>query len=86
MDIPANFTKDLYEYIELMKDFTSFAPRIVSLQCPNCVMDVRERECLSDGLYCLVPPKDEIARHYPMISDRALLIENLRSKCVHIVT
>ena len=52
------------------------------MQCPNCVGEVRDRECLSSGLYCLMPPKDAIGMKYPEISDKALMLENLRSKCV----
>jgi len=65
-----------------MKSFVIFTPRIVTMQCPNCVGEVRDRECLSSGLYCIMPPKDAIGTKYPEISDKALMLENLRSKCV----
>ena len=34
----------------------------------------------------MTPPKDEIGKYYPTVTDHQLLMENLRSKCVHIVT
>ena len=40
-------------------------------------------ECFSNGLYCLVPPKDDIGALYPAITDRNLLEENLIERCVH---
>ena len=86
LDIPDNFVEELYEYTQLMEHFVTFTPRIVTFECPNCVGEVRDRECLSNGLYCLTPPKDQIGKFYPQVTDHQLLMENLRSKCVHIVT
>jgi len=69
-----------------MSNFVMFTPRIVTFECPNCVGEIRNRECLSNGLYCLTPPKDKIGKYYPWVTDHQLLMENLRTKCVHIVT
>jgi len=46
------------------------------------VFEVREKECLSDGLYCLIPPKDTIGKQYN-VTDDAILYENLVGRCVH---
>lgn len=54
----------------------------MTIQCPTCVYEIRERECFSDGLYCLIPPKDEIGSKYN-ITDEGLLWENLYGRCMH---
>jgi len=59
-----------------------FTPHVITLQCPNCVFEVREKECLSDGLYCLIPPKDTVGKQYN-VTDDAILYENLVGRCVH---
>ena len=65
-----------------MEDFVSFTPHIMSLQCPNCVNEVRQKECISNGLYCLIPPKEEINTAYN-VSDEALLLEVQYGRCLH---
>ena len=86
LDIPNRLIQDLFEYTTLMKDFVIFSPRIITFQCPNCIGEVRDRVCLSQGLYCVTPPKDEVGRYYPRVTDHQLLKENLRSKCLFMVT
>ncbi len=54
----------------------------MTIQCPTCVGEVKNRLCLSDGLYCLVPPKDSIARNYN-VTDEAILWETLYGRCLH---
>ena len=54
----------------------------MTLQCPDCVNDVKNKECFSDGLYCLIPPKDEVHGKFN-ISDEALLLEALYGRCVY---
>jgi len=54
----------------------------MTMQCPICVFEVREKECLSDGLYCLIPPKDSIGKQYN-VTDAGILYENLYGRCLH---
>lgn len=58
-----------------------FTPHIITLQCPECVYDVKKKECFSDGLYCLAPPKDEVHQKYN-VTDAALLAETLYGRCL----
>jgi hypothetical protein len=46
------------------------------------VYEVRNKECLSDGLYCLIPPKDAIGLMYN-VTDEGVLLETLYGRCVH---
>lgn len=54
----------------------------MTLQCPTCVHEIRDKECLSDGLYCLIPPKESINQQFN-VSDEGLLLETLYGRCVH---
>lgn len=54
----------------------------MTLQCPTCVYEIKEKECFSDGLYCLIPPKDAIGQQYN-VTDEGLLWENLYGRCLH---
>lgn len=54
----------------------------MTLQCPTCVHEVKEKECISDGLYCLIPPKDSIGKQYN-VSDDGILWEALNGRCLH---
>lgn len=65
-----------------MQETVVFSPHIVTLQCPNCVMEVRDKDCLSDGLYCLIPPKESVNQKYN-VSETGLLLEALYGRCVH---
>jgi len=60
----------------------TFTPHIMSLRCPNCVKEIRDTECLSNGTYCLIPPKQDINLEYD-VTDEALLLENQYGRCVH---
>jgi len=78
-----------------------FTPHVVTLQCPECVFDsydiedvlfpqnktkqLASRECLSNGLYCLMPPKTHVHRDFN-VTDAALLTEDLYGRCFHEVT
>lgn len=62
------------------------------MQCPECVFNIKNseksskaKECLSDGLYCLMPPKQDVHRDYN-VTNAALLTEDLYGRCVHEVT
>jgi|LauGreDrversion4_2_1035121.scaffolds.fasta_scaffold401291_2 hypothetical protein len=78
-----NLMQQLYDYQHLMKGFVKFTPRIITMQCPTCVHEVKDRECFSDGLYCLIPPRDEISLHHTNVSDFELLDEVIFGRCVH---
>jgi len=83
LDLPSKLIEELYDYVHLLEKYIKFCPRILTIECPSCVNEVREMECFSKGRYCLVPPKDEIGALYPELTDRNLLEENLIERCVH---
>ena len=66
-----------------MQDFVVFTPRILTFGCPTCVEEIRKQECLSEGKYCLIPPKDDIMERYNWVKDRQLLLESIRTRCVY---
>lgn len=82
LDLDPKLLRSMYDYTVLLKDNVKFTPHIITLQCPICVFEVKEKECVSDGLYCLVPPKDEIGASYN-VSDEGLLWEAIYGKCLH---
>jgi len=82
LDLDPKFLQGLYDYQHILQNNVKFTPHIITLQCPLCVFEVKEKECLSDGLYCLVPPKDEISKNYN-VTDEGLLWENLYGRCLH---
>ena len=65
-----------------MQESVVFTPHIMTLQCPNCVFEVREKDCISDGMFCLIPPKESINTKYN-VSETGLLLEALYGRCVH---
>jgi len=82
LDLDPMFVESLYDYWQIIKKNIKFSAHIMTLQCPNCVFEVKEKECLSDGLYCLVPPKDTIGQQYN-ITDAAVLYDALFGRCVY---
>lgn len=82
LDLSTHLIEELYDWVHLMKDFVKFSPRILTMECPSCIGDVRDRTCFSNGLYCLMPPKDDIGMLFPKLTNRALLEENLYERCV----
>ena len=42
-----------------MKNFVKFTPRIMTLEFPNAGKDFGSKTCISNGLYCLIQPKDK---------------------------
>ena len=82
LDMSGKLLQDLHDYQHLLENNVRFTPHIMTIQCPNCVREIKNRECLSDGLYCLVPPKDSIGQEYN-VTDEALLWESLYGRCLH---
>jgi len=37
LDLSPRFIEDLFDYVHLMQKFIHFSPRIITLECPNCV-------------------------------------------------
>ena len=37
LDFHPKFFEDMYEYVNLLQDVIHFSPRIVTLECPNCI-------------------------------------------------
>lgn len=53
------------------------------MACPNCPKEIREQKCFSDGLYCLMPPKQsELDKLTFNVTDTDLLLETLWGRCV----
>ena len=82
LDLNPKLLQQLFDYQKLIAEFVKFSPHIMTLQCPTCVYEVKEKECLSDGLYCLIPPKDEIGSQYN-VTDEGVLWETLYGRCLH---
>ena len=53
------------------------------MKCILCPQEVREQHCVSDGAFCFTPPKEEIANRFPAVTDRQLIVENLREICIY---
>lgn len=83
LDLPMNLMQELYDYQHMMKGFVKFTPRVMTLQCPTCVHEVKDKFCFSDGLYCLIPPRDDISKKHTNVTDAQLLDEVLFGRCVH---
>ena len=57
IDLPPKLIEDLYNYQHIWKNFATFTPRIVTIDCKKCPKEIKDQNCFSDGLYCLIPPK-----------------------------
>lgn len=82
LDLDPKLLQELYDYQHLLASYVRFSPHIMTLQCPTCVYEVKNKECLSDGLYCLIPPKDSIGSLYN-VTDEGVLWETLYGRCLH---
>lgn len=82
LDLDPKLLQELYDYTHMLEDYVVFTPHIMTLQCPTCVYEVKNKECLSDGLYCLIPPKDSIGMLYN-VTDEGVLWETLYGRCLH---
>ena len=69
LDLPMNLMQELYDYQHMMKGFVKFTPRVMTLQCPTCVHQVKDKFCFSDGFYCLIPPRDDISKKHTNVTD-----------------
>lgn len=82
LDLPKKLIEELYDYGSVLKNFVRFTPHVITLQCPNCVLNVQQKkECLADGLYCLAPPKADVHAKYN-VTNGALLAETLYGRCL----
>ena len=48
--------------------------------CPD---EIIEKHCVSNGWFCFTPPRAEIADLYPELTDRGLIRENIRQRCIY---
>jgi hypothetical protein len=84
IDLPPTLIEDLYNYQHIWKNFAVFTPRILTIACPNCPKEVKEQNCFSDGLYCLIPPKQSLVKLYKdNATDNNLLLETLWGRCIY---
>ncbi len=58
-DLPLQLMIDLYEYEHAFGENVRFYPKLVSFGCPTCPEEIRRKDCLADGQYCLLPPRGD---------------------------
>ena len=80
MDLDPNNIFDLGQHMMIFKDDTYFTPRIMTYSCETCESDFKQRECLSDGKFCVLRPKDHHKFQYEQIgiTGADILMESLR--------
>jgi len=57
----------------------------VTFECLECPKEIKEQHCISDGAFCFTPPSQERANQYPQLTDKQLIKENLRQRCIYSV-
>lgn len=75
--------QELYDFVHLLRKNIVFTPRIMTFECPNCLDEIKKTSCVSNGTYCLVPPKDELVKDYPALTDKMLLEQSILERCIH---
>lgn len=79
--------KQIEEIADFQKPFgnhTLFTPRILTFACETCPKFIKDTACFSDGKYCAYQPKSpDYATYNGLNSDRDLLYEALREKCLY---
>ena len=73
-----------------MPEFNSAIKFLLKLRTKPCIVcspAEQKRDCLSDGLYCPLKPlskDDDFKDFYERVPGRALLMQSLLTKCVHL--
>ena len=55
----------------------------MTFECKNCPIEVQQEHCVSQGRFCFTPPSAERRERYPNITDKQMLEENLRERCIY---
>ena len=55
----------------------------MTFECDICPQEIKEKHCVSDGTFCFTPPRDDVSDKYPQMTDRQLIDENLRERCIY---
>ncbi len=58
-------------------------PRIFTFECLECPKEIQKKHCISEGRFCFYLDDPELAAHYPKITEKHLIYENLREKCIY---
>ena len=80
--------KDLRETIPLFGDQIQFHLNVKSKPCLFCPREEKERDCISNGLYCPIAPlsKDaDLMTYLDTLDGRSLIKQSLLAKCVHMI-
>ena len=86
LDLTTEQLEGLRENIPPFDDRIKFLLKLRSKSCINCSPIEMERDCISDGRYCpLMPisPTQELKEFYERVPGRALIMQSLFTKCVH---
>jgi hypothetical protein len=79
-DRSLDFIRNMAEYIVPIQDFVDFEPKFVSWSCPNCDIEYKKKNCISDGKYCAMMHRD-----VQEINGIQVIMENIRQYCVFLL-
>lgn len=55
----------------------------MTFECEVCPDEIKQKHCVSDGIFCFTPPNADVTNLYPQMTDRQLIDENLRERCIY---
>ena len=85
-DLSVDTLRGLRNQLPLFGDQIQFDVKIKSKPCVFCPVEEREKDCISNGLYCPIAPisKDETMMSFlETLDGKSLMKQNLLAKCVH---
>jgi hypothetical protein len=83
LDMSYEQLNDIGLYQETLNNHTLFTPRIFTYSCTSCKDEVKKKNCVSDGEYCLYMPKHALPNDLATVDPVAMLEQSLREKCIY---
>jgi len=76
---------EMYKYQYVLKSNAIFLPRVFTFECQKdtCPDEIIEKHCISGGFFCFMNPNEERTKGYEHLTERTLIEENLKERCVY---
>jgi hypothetical protein len=83
LDLDFDKLADIATFQKVLNKNALFTPRVLTYSCPMCAKEVREENCIGDGMYCPYFPANPVPTQLKGIKGKQLIQESLRQRCVY---
>lgn len=83
LDVDTRMIYDLGSHERAFGADALFTPRILTYSCKDCDEDIKSKNCVSNGEYCVYMPRNPIPEEMAGVTGVQLLVESLRARCVY---